>query len=121
MKIIPSIAAHAFLNQVREKPDSEGGRNNRQGGSGGQQRQESDEPEPGEETIDAAIEAFQKDPQAVASGLHAVRSGQGPGLRVVLKNGTGAVVRQLSGEEFVKLREATASGGPRGKILDRKL
>jgi hypothetical protein len=117
---VGSPAFPAFLNQIREKrePDADdGGNSQRDHGGGGQQEGET----PAEETVDAALQGFAKDPQAQASGLQAERTGQGPGLKIVLKNATGGVVRQLSGEEFVKLREATAKGGPRGKILDRKL
>ena len=74
-----------------------------------------------EEQMNEAVEAFQKDPQAQASGLSATKVGSGPGLKVVLKDGSGAVVRQISGEEFLRLREAlTTDKRSRGKILDQK-
>lgn len=72
-----------------------------------------------EDTVDTAVEAFAQDSAVLANGLNAAVEGQGPGLRVTLKDGRGAVVRQFTGEEFVRLREAAA--GPRGKLLDKKL
>jgi hypothetical protein len=72
--------------------------------------------------VENAVDAFQKDDQARVSGLQASMIGQGPGLRVILKDGSGAIVRQFTGEEFVKLREAVSKDGrARGKILDQKL
>jgi hypothetical protein len=70
--------------------------------------------------VSTAVTSFSHDTDAVANGLSAEVVGQGPGLRVTLKDGRGAVVRQFTGEEFVRLREA-ASGTHRGKLLDKKL
>ena len=77
-----------------------------------------------EKNVQEAIEGFSKDIHADSNGLKATASGQGPGLKVILKDGSGAVIRQWSGEEFLKLRKAASndSGDPkRGKILDQKL
>lgn len=55
------------------------------------------------------------------SGIDASIEGQGPGLRVVLKDiHTGKALRNLSGEEFLRLK-AQAVVPFRGRILDRKL
>jgi hypothetical protein len=70
--------------------------------------------------VNSAVESFEGDSAVVANGLSAEVVGNGPGLRVTLKDGRGAVVRQFTGEEFVRLREA-ASGTGRGKLLDKKL
>ena len=70
--------------------------------------------------VSSAVEAFGDDAGVAAIGLSAEVVGQGPGLRVTLKDGRGAVVRQFTGEEFVRLREA-AAGTSRGKLLDKKL
>lgn len=104
--------------KVDEKPDKEGF---------SQQRQQDDTPQdrreetPSREDLELAIQQFATDRQSRENGLQADLVGQGPGLKVVLKDGTGAVIRQFTGEEFVKLREAVASDTPRGKILDQKL
>lgn len=76
------------------------------------------------EQVQAAMDAFSEDEQAVAAGLKVEREpGAGPGLKIIVRDGTGAVLRRFSGEEFVRLRET--AGGPSlhapGKILDRKL
>lgn len=70
--------------------------------------------------VDSAVSSFGRETDAIANGLSAEVEGKGPGLRVTLKDGRGAVIRQFTGEEFVRLREA-ASGTGRGKLLDKKL
>lgn len=70
--------------------------------------------------LDSVVSAFAQDGDILASGLLAEVNGRGPGLKVTLKDGSGAIVRQFTGEEFVRLREA-ASGATRGKLLDKKL
>jgi hypothetical protein len=70
--------------------------------------------------ISSAVDSFGADTATVANGLSAEVVGQGPGLRVTLKDGRGAVVRQFTGEEFVRLREAAVGTG-RGKLLDKKV
>lgn len=67
-----------------------------------------------------ALDEFTQNQNVASNGLQAEVAGQGPGLRVTLKDGRGAVVRQFTGEEFLRLREA-ASGAPRGRLLDKKL
>ena len=73
------------------------------------------------EKVSRAIDSFHTDTTTIANGLRASLEGEGPGLKIVLKDVNGAVVRHFSGEEFLKLR--AAAGGPhlRGKILDQKL
>ena len=72
-----------------------------------------------------AIEGFKRDIDADQNGLNAVPQGHGPGLRVLLKDGKGTVIRQWTGEEFLKLREAAGQSQEKepgsGKILDQKL
>jgi hypothetical protein len=74
--------------------------------------------------IDDAVQSFTEDAAAQAQGLSATVEGTGPGLRIQVKDCNGTVLRQFSGEEFLRLREATSAQGPglrRGKILDQKL
>ena len=66
-----------------------------------------------------AISQFSQELDAQKAGLQAELTGHGPGLVVTLKDGRGAFLRQMSGEEFLKLRQAIA--GKSGKILDQKL
>ena len=74
------------------------------------------------EEVQQAIESFGKDSQVIANGLSATTEGNGPGLKVILKDGQGKTVRQLTGEEFMKLRETLADQtAKRGKLLDQKL
>jgi hypothetical protein len=127
VKINPLSNALSFLGRVRDKQDAEGGG---QGGghhAGSDQQQQKDETttptvEVSDDTIEKAIEAFAVDTQTLANGLSASRVGTGPGLKVVLKDSSGAVLRQFSGEEFLRLRGASNKDvRARGKILDQKL
>lgn len=87
-----------------------------------EQPQEGIETAPSGEQVDQAVEAFQHEMENQANGLSASVEGTGPGLKVVLKDESGSVVRQFSGDEFVKMRKtATKDGRVRGKILDQKL
>lgn len=72
-----------------------------------------------EKKLDTAVEAFAKESSAVSNDLNASVEGQGPGLRVTLKDGYGSMVRQFTGEEFLRLREAAT--GARGRLLDKKI
>lgn len=117
MKIAPVIDAISLFGI---RPDSNGGnpKQNKQQ----KKKDEEKESEKPKQSFEESVESFNNDPQAVASGLSVSAAGSGPGLRVILKDGQGAVIRQISGEEFVKLREEVAkSASGRGKILDRKL
>lgn len=87
-----------------------------------EQNQNSDTIEVTEEKVAQAIEGFQSDAQAKNNGLSAQKEGSGPGLKIVLKDAKGNILRSLSGEEFLKLRESLSGDQVQpGKILDQKL
>jgi hypothetical protein len=127
------IGASPFVNwvtNVQEKGEDSG----TPGGGGGDSSSSGQNPEKKEERsaqetprveatesdVIAAIEKFQNDAQQT-SGLKAEAEGHGPGLRVVLKDVNGSVVRQFSGEEFVRLRDTSSQDGrKRGRLLDKK-
>lgn len=121
MKILPGLAAILPMDSIRTKRDGQGGAGQQQYEQ--QHRREEQPREPADEKVVAeAVETFRRDAQAQANGIDAALIGTGPGLRVVLKDGSGAVVRQLSGDEFLKLCQASSPGlRTRGKILDQKL
>lgn len=72
------------------------------------------------EQVGSAVDALAQDLASSDIDLNASMEGKGPGLRVTLKDGRGAIVRQFTGEEFIRLREA-AQGATRGRLLDKKL
>lgn len=123
MKVGGSNAASWLLNRIRDRGDSGGG--NSHSGQGDQKSgsQKKDESAVSDEEVQAAVQAFGSDEQAAAAGLHVDQIGNGPGLRVVLKDVSGNVVRQFTGSEFVRLRDVTGGRSLHapGKILDRKL
>src|SRR5688572_26903864 len=97
----------------------------KQGGAGQnayeqQQKNEQKKQEASEQEILSAVENYGVDPLNLDHGITASPEGQGPGLRVILKDAGGGVLRNVSGEEFLKLREAVRSGRRSGRILDQK-
>lgn len=121
MKITPIQDAVSFLTVVREKKDGGDG-HPREQKQKQQNKDDSDENQKfhvDEESLGAAVNEFQVEDAAKSNGLQANMSGNGPGLKVVLTDATGQVVRQFTGEEFLKLREA-AQAPKRGRLLDQK-
>jgi uncharacterized FlaG/YvyC family protein len=115
-----------FQARIGEKADTGSSQSGGQGQNPYQKPHEKEEDQPTfKVTVDEvskAIDAFGSETAAVQNGLKASLRGDGPGLKVVLKDGSGAVIRQFTGEEFLKLREEVAKEGrSRGKILDQKL
>jgi hypothetical protein len=103
--------------------------NDKQGGAGSnayerQKKKDQDgdkkEFEASLEAVEAAVESFSGDESTQSSGISAQTEGQGPGLKVVLKDSTGGILRSVSGEEFLRLREAAYQGRKSGRILDQK-
>lgn len=113
----------AAFARVNEKSSADGfQRDQRQSGQQDPKERKNPEAEKFEVTekeVRDAIGQFSQENQTRHLGVQAEVIGQGPGLRVVLKDGTGAFLRQMTGEEFLKLRETVA--GASGKILDQKL
>lgn len=99
----------------------------KQGGAGsnayeGQQKKKEEEKEfeASLEAVEAAVETFDTDEMNRTNGISASTEGTGPGLKVVLKDSTGGILRSISGEEFLRLKEAVNSGRRSGRILDQK-
>jgi len=121
MKISSIPFAPAAVERVRRRDDA---------ADREQRRENPDQREPkkdgsSEEKFDVEqltreIDSFTNENSSQAYGLNARMEGSGPGLRVTLKDGSGAVIRQFTGEEFLQLREAAQATG-RGKLLDKKL
>ena len=124
LKIAPVAETIRSLETVRERQDGHSRQQHQQNQKNPRKEQEDDSPrfEVTERKVTEAMASFKSDAQTIAKGLSVSSEGNGPGLKVVLKDGTGAVVRQFTGEEFVRLREAVSKDGrQRGKILDQKL
>lgn len=66
------------------------------------------------------MDAFGGDQTNQSNGISASLEGNGPGLKVILKDAGGGVLRAVSGEEFLKLKEAVSQGKRSGRILDQK-
>ncbi len=106
------------------------GTNTERHGGGGRnaydpnQNKKEDQSNEFESTVDSvqrAIEDFSSNEQNVSHGISASQEGNGPGLKVILKGYGGEVLRSITGEEFLKLREAAKTGSKSGRILDRKV
>jgi len=113
--------------QVNRKEDGSHARQEKRQRQDEKSKDGDDEPlekfEVSEEKVDEAIQQLQADIDSHATNLHVDVEGQGPGMKVLLRDKSGATIRQYSGEEFLKLRETAAASGAntRGKLLDRKL
>ncbi len=78
-------------------------------------------PEQEREAVEKAVSEFETEAQSQQHGLKASIAGNTPGLRVVLSDINGNVIRQFEGEEFVRLRSSgTRDTRGRGKLLDQK-
>jgi uncharacterized FlaG/YvyC family protein len=131
MKIQSWTGNLGYFGSVREKQEGAQGGYSRS--SGDQKKKESEHQQemsdsnfedenPSQEKMSEAVKEFSSDSQAQLNGLSASLEGSGPGLKVILKDGTGQVVRQFTGPEFVQLRNSVPKEGhSNGKILDRKL
>ena len=127
MKISPFANVIPFTNATRTKRSEGEGGNARQqydpnqGRKDGEEKRKEQEPfDP--KLIDDAVRSFVTDAATQEHGLSAVVEGTGPGLKIHVKDCNGTVLRQFSGEEFLKLRDATSQTlGKRGKLLDQKL
>lgn len=72
-----------------------------------------------DQKVHAAVDQFER--EGNLADLHAESVGAGPGLKVILKDKKGSTVRELSGAEFLELRDRVSKGmASSGKILDRK-
>lgn len=122
MKISGLTTALNVMNQVRDKKDAgDGGTGQNAYENQFQKRKnDSERREASEEDVQEALREFAADP-AAQSGITASAEGSGPGLRIVLRDGSGQALRQMSGDEFVRMREnARGDSRPRGKLLDQK-
>lgn len=127
MKIQGPSSAFGLLNLIQPRKDqqssgqNQGDQRNSKGNPDSNPEKEEDNPGYSDQEMAAAVASFLADPQTRASGLSAATSGDGPGLKVVLKDTAGQVIRQFTGEEFIRLRETVAKDRRgRGKILDQK-
>lgn len=119
MKIQPVMETIRSTEAVREKKDGQRRHQQHQ-----DQQQKNDKNnltfQVTDDKVESAMNEFQSDAQALAAGLSAAKEGSGPGLRIILKDGSGVVIRQFTGEEFVQMRDAVNGKSASGKILDRK-
>ncbi|MBI4925645.1 MAG: hypothetical protein HY843_06945 [Bdellovibrio sp.] len=129
MKINPFTGVPERFYQVTRKQDLEDG----QSGKSEEQEKKQESKQNNKEAeknniiadplqLENAIQSFKDELRIQSKELEASLTSSQLGLKVVLKDGTGTIVRQFSGEEFLKLREAaTLDTKSRGKILDKKL
>ena len=125
MKINSYAAISPLFGKIKEtNQDKQGG-----AGQNAYERQKKKDPEEDSkkdfkaslEEVQDAVEGFLEDETNLAHGISADTEGNGPGLKVVLKDPNGGVLRSVSGEEFLRLREAVSAGAKSGRILDQKV
>ncbi len=108
------------LNTQQEHPSQDHSRKEDQADEKNQELESNPEVNP--EKLDQEIRSFQSDILSQNLGLYLNQEGHGPGLRIILKDPAGNVVRSFSEAEFLRLRQETSRDGRHcGKILDQKL
>ena len=121
MKLSTYTNVNPMFNRTPPKTgDKEGGGSNGFERQQKQKKEDQQEFEASLEAVEAAVEDFGADEDLRLSGFSATTEGNGPGLKVVLKDGTGGILRSISGEEFLKLKDAVNSGARSGRLLDQK-
>lgn len=127
------INSYPSISQITHRSAEKAGgvANEKQGGAGqnayqqNQKKKDQDSSEfekhVSEAKVQEAIHSFADDDKNKGLGITAAQEGSGPGLRVVLKDNQGGILRNISGEEFLKLKEAASSGNKSGRLLDQKI
>jgi len=130
MKVDLVMKINTYSGNVVQMFDRVGGASaDKHGGAGSnayEQNKKKKDDEKGEfeatvENIQKAIDDFSTNESNSTRGITASQEGNGPGLKVILKDSSGGILRSVSGEEFLKLREATKTGAKSGRILDQKV
>jgi len=124
VKINPLVEATRFINRVQKRQDDNGkkDKNQQEGQSFKENLEKENQVQVDSEEVKQAIEEFARDPMAKRNGFVARAENTKVGLKIVLKDGTGKVIRQFTGQEFLEMRDAVKRDGEgSGKILDQKL
>src|ERR1035437_8048457 len=116
-----SQAVHMFERVNEKNADKQGGSGSNAFEQNKKDQEKKEEFEVTVENVQKAIETFSANQTNQTHGISASQDGTGPGLKVTLRDSTGGVLRSVSGEEFLKLREAIQSGSKSGRILDQKV
>ena len=117
----PSNAVHMFDRVNEKNADKQGGSGSNEFEQNKKDQEKKEEFEVTVENVQKAIETFSTNQTNQSHGISATQDGVGPGLKVTLRDSTGGVLRSVSGEEFLKLRDAIQSGSKSGRILDQKV
>ncbi len=70
--------------------------------------------------VKRAAEQLRTHPEFQSKGIQILVEEQKDGIKVSLTDASGLVIKVMSAEEFLRLKEATTEASPRGKILDQK-
>lgn len=117
--VIPSMSLRSPAQKSAETGGEGSGFQNAYENLFKEKQKQSPESEVDEPEIRQAIDELELQKILKENELSASMEGHGPGLRVTLKDGSGAIIRQLSGAEFVAL-QMESTGAPVGRILDQK-
>ncbi len=117
----PSNVVHMFDRVNEKSADKNGGSGSNAYEQNKKDQEKKEEFEATVENVQKAIEDFSANQTNQSHGISATQEGSGPGLKVTLRDATGGILRSVSGEEFLKLREAIHSGSKSGRILDQKV
>lgn len=121
VNVYPSTAVSMFDRVLEKNTDQRGGSNPGSDQKKKKDTEENTEYEATAESIQKAIDDFSSNDVNVSHGISAIQEGSGPGLKVTLRDSSGGVLRSVTGEEFLRLREAIQAGSKSGRILDQKV
>lgn len=126
MKINPLAGALPFADKATDRvhskedaSDESLGGQNRQDRGEKRRREETPTVEVNEKSVADAIDKLGGELRAEHTDIQASMEGSGPGLKVVLKDGRGAIIRQMTGDEFLQLRTSVGPAS-KGRLLDKK-
>jgi uncharacterized protein YlxW (UPF0749 family) len=117
----PSNVVQMFDRVNEKNADKHGGSGSNAFEQNKKDKEKKEEFEATIENVQKAIEDFSSNQTNKTHGISATQEGNGPGLKVTLRDSNGGVLRSVSGEEFLKLREAISAGSKSGRILDQKV
>ena len=118
--LLSSVGYREVLRQRDAVGDESPKRQNEQQSAGDEKEKENEAKLLSFDAVAEELTHFSEENAANLAGISTSIEGNGPGLTVTLKDGKGAVVRQLTGQEFMEMR-VSARGVGRGQLIDKKL
>ena len=115
MKVKEQTITNSALNSISEKRYNH---NNDGSFKKDKKKSKKDNLKVNEKEVISAIDEFSKEKLTLKSGLKASLNKKGSKLSVTLKDSSGAIIRELTGNEFLELRKSIDKSG---KIINQRV